>query len=82
MVLKSCFPELPSGGCWPQDDGAEHRGCFPDHERQPVRQGRAPSNTRLQLAGANVLKESAVVRLAAHVLRTSGRLASGRVARS
>ena len=82
MVWKSCFPELPSGGCWPQDPGTEYRGCFPGHQRRPVEQDRAPSNTRLQLRGGYVLKETAFVRLAAHALRTSGRLANGRVARS
>lgn len=40
-----------------------------------------PSNTRLLLPGAYVLKETAVVRLSAHVLRTSGRLAGSRSAR-
>ena len=82
MGVRSCSPELPSGGCWLQDGGAEHRGCFPGHERRPVRKDRAPSNTRLLLAGAYVLKEVEVVRLAAHALRASGRLASRRVARS
>jgi len=39
-------------------------------------------NQRLLLAGRARLKELEVVRLAAHLLRTCDRLASGRVARS
>ena len=72
MVLKSCFPELPSGGCWPRDDGAEHRGCFPGHERRPVGQDRAPSNKRLHATGGYALKEAAVVRLRRTALRANG----------
>jgi hypothetical protein len=41
-----------------------------------------PHNTRLLPAGAYALKEMAFVRLPAQVLRRSGRLAGGRVARS
>ncbi len=81
MVGTSCFPELPRGGCWPRDPGAEYRGCFPDPTLRPVRQGRAPSNNGLLPSGANVLKETGVVRLAAHVLRTGVRGAGRWVAR-
>jgi len=47
MGFESCFPRLPSGGCWPPDPGAGYQGCFPGHELRPVRQGRAPSNNGL-----------------------------------
>jgi len=69
MIVRSCFPELPGGGCWPQPTGTGYRGCFPGHEVRPVQRGRAPSNKRLLPSGANVLKEMAVVRLARHVRR-------------
>lgn len=82
MVLKSCFPELPGGGCWPRDARAGYRGCFPGHELGPSRQDRAPSNTHLLLAVANVSKEVAVVRLGAHALRAKAGAARGGVARS
>ncbi len=81
MVLRSCFPELPRGGCWPRDPGAEYRGCFPGHQLRPAWHSRAPSNNGLLPSGANVLKETAVVRLAAHVLRTGVRGAGRWVAR-
>jgi len=81
MGFESCFPRLPSGGCWPPDPGAGYRRCFPGHELRPVRQGRAPSNNGLLPAVAYVLKETAVVRLAAHVLRTDVSAAGRRVTR-
>jgi len=81
MVLRSCFPELPGGGCWPQEAGPAHRGCFPGHEARPVRQDRAPSNNGLLPRVAYVLEETAVVRLSAHVPRTKAGAAGDRVAR-
>ena len=42
----------------------------------------APSNQRLLLAGARVVKEFAFVRLAAYAVRASIQFASERVARS
>jgi len=81
MGFESCFPRLPSGGCWPPDPGAGYRRCFPGHELRPVQQGRAPSNNGLLPAVANVSVVMAVVRLAVHVLRTDANAAGQRVAR-
>ncbi len=81
MVFESCFPQLPGGRCWPRDAGTGYRGCFPGHELARVPQGRAPSNNALLPAVAHVSMETAVVRLAAHVLRTSVHAAGRRVAR-
>ncbi len=81
MVFESCFPQLPSGGCWPPDSGARYRGCFPRQELRPVQEGQAPSNNGLLPAVANVSMEMAVVRVVAHVLRTNASAAGQRVAR-
>jgi len=81
MGFECCFPRLPSGGCWPPDPAAGYRRCFPSHELRPVQQGRAPSNDGLLPSVANVSMETAVVRLAAHVLRTNASAAGQRVAR-
>jgi hypothetical protein len=28
-VPHPCFPDLPGGRCWPQDDAGAFKGCFP-----------------------------------------------------
>ena len=56
MVLRSCFPELPGGGCWPRKPIGRLPECFPRPERRPALLGRAPHNQRLQLTGG-ILKE-------------------------
>jgi len=81
MVFRSCFPKLPGGGCWPRDAGARYRGCFPGHVLRPVQRGQAPSNNGLLPSVAYVSVEMAVVRLAAHVLRTNASAAGQWVAR-
>lgn len=44
-LFRRCFPEPPSGGCWPQAPRV-YRGCWPTPNRQAVRPERAPSNPR------------------------------------
>lgn len=80
-MLRSCFPNLPSGGCWPQDGRPPHRGCFPDHEPQPARPNRAPSNNGLKPPGAPQADAGAaahsLVLVKEMVFVSSGRVARG-----
>jgi hypothetical protein len=54
MFFRRCFPEPPSGNCWPRDGGRLFRSCWPSYEREPVWRDRPPSNNALQLAGAQL----------------------------
>jgi hypothetical protein len=67
MVLKRCFPQLPSGRCWPRDGGGLFRGCWPSHELGPVWRNRPPSNNGLKPSGAQQASARAAAGAAALV---------------
>ena len=45
MVFKRCFPQLPGGHCWPQDEAGLFRSCWP----LEVWPNWPPANERLKL---------------------------------
>jgi hypothetical protein len=52
IFFARCFPDLPSGNCWPRERGGLFRGCWPTSVRQPVWLNRPPSSKGLKPAGA------------------------------